>query len=165
MMSRLLRLLFCWICWPTVFTCAQEDQDFLNLNCDPCIDRESYSIQVITHGVDGDAFWHQVRKASLQAAHDMRVGIEFELLPETYSEEQMIADINEAASLARQNHPDAPSALVVTIPSDSVADAIQEASTFIPIFGMNSGYERAGTVGTLGFVAMDGELELVFSFL
>ena len=48
-----------------------------------------------------------------------------------------------------------PDALVVTIPSPEVLEAVKEVAAFIPIFGMNSGYELAPAAGVLDFFAMD----------
>lgn len=122
----------------------------VEVDCDPCIDRESYKVKVIAHGTEGDGFWQ-----GMQAGSDMRVKLEFDLY-ESYSDKQMAEDIMHVAELAAKKDPSAPDALVVTIPSEEVEGAIRYALEYIPIFGMNSGYDRAETVGLLGFVAMDG---------
>lgn len=126
-----------------------------DLDCDPCIDRESYLVKVIVHGTAEDGFWQQVQKASLQAGEDLRVQLDFNLY-ENFSNERMVQDILDAASLAAAKDPEAPSALVVSIPSPEAEEAIKEAQNYIPIFGMNSGYDKAQELGVLGFVAMDG---------
>jgi ABC-type sugar transport system substrate-binding protein len=127
----------------------------LALNCDPCIDRESYKIKAIVHGTKSDKFWIQMQKTAIQAGKDMRVQLEFELY-DTYTDETMAKDIADTAALAATKDPDAPDVLIVTIPSPEVEAAIRAALDIIPIFGMNSGYERAESVGLLGFVAMNG---------
>ena len=64
----------------------------------------------------------------------------------------MAKDILEAATGPRP-----PDALVVTIPSPIVEQAVAEAlhQHNVPVFGMNSGYEVAEKIGVLGYVAMD----------
>jgi hypothetical protein len=49
------------------------------LNCDPCIDRPTYTIQAIVHGTSDDKFWRRMRATSIQAAKDMRVDLKFDL--------------------------------------------------------------------------------------
>ena len=51
-----------------------------------------------------------------------------------------------------------PDALIVSIPSPVVEDAVEEATKYVPIFGMNSGYDVAERVGVLDFVSMDEHL-------
>ena len=58
-----------------VFVAGQE----MDLNCDPCIDRPTYRIQVIVHGTSDDKFWQRTRASSIQAGKDMRVDLDFEL--------------------------------------------------------------------------------------
>ena len=53
------------------------------LHCDPCIDRPSYRIQVIAHGISDDPFWQRMRASSIQAGKDMRVEVDFELYGES----------------------------------------------------------------------------------
>ena len=48
-----------------------------------------------------------------------------------------------------------PDALIVTIPFPVVQKAVQLATEYIPVFGMNSGYDVAADVGVLDFIAMD----------
>ena len=62
----------------------------------------------------------------------------------------MARDI-EAASTG----PFPPDALIVTIPSPIVESAVAEATEYVPVLGMNSGYDLANAVGVLDFVAMD----------
>jgi hypothetical protein len=51
----------------------------MDLNCDPCIDRPTYRIQVIVHGTSDDKFWQRIRASSVQAGKYMRVDLDFEL--------------------------------------------------------------------------------------
>lgn len=130
-------------------TNAQQTTPPLELDCDPCIDRPTYTVRAIVHGTKIDAFWQRVRAASIQSGKDMRINLEFELY-ETFDPQQMATDIIDAAT-----SPTPPAALVVTIPAPIVEDAIVEALKYVPIFGMNSGFEIAEQLGVFGFVAMD----------
>lgn len=132
-----------------------------NLSCDPCIDRPSYNLRAIVHGTSDDAFWLRMRAASVQAARDMRIQLDFELY-ETFDPDRMAGDILEAAAAGAENMMDGdrkdnrPDALVVTIPSPIVEEAIVQALEMgMPVFGLNSGYDVAEAAGVMGFVAMD----------
>mmetsp|Transcript_7169 Transcript_7169/g.17470 ORF Transcript_7169/g.17470 Transcript_7169/m.17470 type:complete len:1075 (-) Transcript_7169:74-3298(-) len=130
----------------TIIFVASHEIDF---NCDPCIDRPSYRIRAIVHGTNDDMFWQRLRASSIQAAKDMRVQLDFDLYDE-YNPELMARDI-EAASTG----PFPPDALIVTIPSPTLEPTIAKATEYVPVFGMNSGYDLANRVGVLDFVAMD----------
>jgi len=119
------------------------------LNCDPCINRPLYRIRAIVHGTSDDMFWQRLRASSIQAANDMRVHLDFTLYDE-YDPESMAIDIESVST-----GPSPPDALIVTIPSSTVESAIAKATKYIPVFGMNSGYDLANRVGVLDFVAMD----------
>jgi ABC-type sugar transport system substrate-binding protein len=134
----------------STFSLVLAQQSSSSLNCDPCIDRPSYTIKAITHGTKTSGFWKHVRAAAIQAAIDMRVNLEFDL-HDTYDPEQMAADIVKAATGANPPH-----ALLVSIPSPLVHNAITTAvSNHVPVFGINSGYQFAESLGVLGFVAME----------
>jgi len=124
----------------------------MDLNCDPCIDRPTYRIQVIVHGTSDDKFWQRTRASSIQAGKDMRVDLDFELY-DVFDPKVMAADIEAAAT-----GPSPPDALIVSIPSPVVESAVSKATEYIPIFGMNSGYDLATRVGVLDFIAMDERL-------
>ena len=166
----LLRVLATCILGPTSFlrlstaAAAAAVAPAANLSCDPCIDRPSYSLRAIVHGTSDDAFWLRMRAASVQAARDMRIQLDFELY-ETFDPDRMAGDILEAAAAGAgaENAMDAgdrkdnrPDALVVTIPSPIVEEAIVRALEMgMPVFGLNSGYDVAEAAGVMGFVAMD----------
>jgi hypothetical protein len=65
----------------------------------------------------------------------------------------MAADIEAAAT-----GPSPPDALIVSIPSPIVESAVSKAAKYVPIFGMNSGYNLATRVGVLDFIAIDEHL-------
>lgn len=67
-----------------------------------------------------------------------------------FDENVMAEDIIAAAT--GENPPDA---LIVTIPFAVVQEAVQRATEYIPVFGMNSGYDIAADLGVLDFIAMD----------
>ena len=151
------------------------DGQNVELNCDPCINRQTYRIKAIVHGTSRDKFWQRIRASAVQAAKDMRVELDFDLYGKFYlsndsrslsgnhlsrralslysddfDPEVMAKDI-EAASI----DPSGPDALIITIPSPIVESAVEAATKHIPIFGMNSGYESATRIGVLEYIAMD----------
>lgn len=142
------------------------------LRCDPCIRRSEYRMKMITHGTNDEAFWWNVRAAAVQAALDMGVFLEFELYPiAQFSGLQMATDIYQAAGIsnsstppeaaeASSSNPPLPSssnwdALIVTIYDIDVQQAVQRASSILPIFAMNNGYDMAHQLGVLGYVGQD----------
>ena len=110
----------------------------VQLNCNPCIDRTSYKLKAILHGSTDDQFWQKLNASAHQSALDMRVNLELQLYePGDYNEDRMARDIK--SMLDSDNIPDA---LIVTIPSVIVADAVKYVSERgVPVFGMNSGYD------------------------
>ena len=131
----------------------------VQLNCNPCIDRTSYKLKAILHGSTDDQFWQKLNASAHQSALDMRVNLELQLYePGDYNEDRMARDIK--SMLDSDNIPDA---LIVTIPSVIVADAVKYVSERgVPVFGMNSGYDlvsgRGGLVeegNVFFFTAMD----------
>lgn len=123
----------------------------LVLQCDPCIERPNYYIRAIVHGTANGVFWRQVRAAALQAASDLRIHFDMHLY-ESFDVDQMANDILQAVQAPNQFRPDA---LIVTIPSEKVHQAVRTALEYVPVFGLNSGYSKAESLGVLGFVAMD----------
>jgi len=118
------------------------------LDCDPCIERSNYKISAIYHGAKSDPFWQEIESAAIQSGKDFGVELETTLFDE-YDPEEMAAQIRSAI----QQWPDA---LIVTIPTDGVADAVAEAITAgIPVFGCNAGYDRFKALGGKGWVAQD----------
>jgi len=159
----LLVLLLACLPWISSATNSTSDVGFVvNPDCNPCVNRTKYKIRAIVHGTSSDKFWIQIREAALQSARDMRVELRFDLY-ETYDAERMALDILEAAS--PDSLGDRPDALIVTVPEPVVEEAIRDSSNSIPIFGMNSGYDRARGAGILGFVAMDGRSFVISSFI
>jgi hypothetical protein len=123
----------------------------VRVNCDPCIDRESYTVQAIVHGTSGDRFWQQMERSMRQSANEMRVQFIMDLR-ESFNEEEMAREILRAA---QSEEP--PDALIVTIPTQKVEMAIRQVIPFVPVFGLNTGYTRSRAAGLLGHVAMNGE--------
>ena len=141
----------------------QTPQPRARLDCDPCIDRPSFYIKVITHGNnDGgpSLFWNQVKSAAQSAAQLLRIELEFDLY-DTFDPHQMKWDIlyavnANASTTTKGQQQRRPDALLVTIPSPVVHDAIKFAvQQGIPVFGINSGREVAMELGLLGFFSMD----------
>ena len=134
----------------------------IELNCNPCIDRTSYTIRAIFHGTTNDEYWTKLAASARQAALDMRINLQLELYDvNEYSDERMANDIRSTVtSVSEEEKIDA---LIVTIPSQSVANAVRfGADRGMPIFGLNSGYEQVGGLieeGTvLFFTAMNERL-------
>jgi len=131
--------------------------------CDPCIDRPSHTVRAVVHGSASSKFWQRCRSSAIQAGRDAGINLDFALYEGLYDEsreDEMVRDIRNAIDVP----PDRlPSAMVVTIPSKAVKEAVEEAAMKgVPVFGFNSGYEFAGghegmvAQGTLlGFFAMD----------
>ena len=106
----------------------------IQLNCNPCIDRSSYTIRAIFHGTTNDEYWTKLAASAEQAALDMRINLILELYnPREYSDERMANDIRSSASISgiiddvedgsiSSSRIDA---LIVTIPSQTVANAVR----------------------------------------
>ena len=121
----------------------------IELNCNPCIDRTSYTIRAIFHGTSNDEYWTKLAASARQAALDMRINLQLELYDvNEYSDERMANDIR--STVTSVNEEEKIDALIVTIPSQSVANAVRfVADRGMPIFGLNSGYEQVSDVGGL----------------
>jgi simple sugar transport system substrate-binding protein len=141
-----------WLSWMSfavalAMISSSQAQDVI-FECDPCVERSEYTIKGIFHGTKDNDFWLQVQAAAVQSGKDMRVNFNVELY-DTFDPDQMAQDIREAITAK-------PNALVLTIPSDTVAAAVSEAiAAGVPVFGLNSGYQLAKDLGVLGFVAQD----------
>lgn len=105
----------------------------IQLNCNPCIDRSSYTIRAIFHGTTNDEYWTKLAASAEQAALDMRINLILELYnPGQYSEERMANDIRSSASISGIIDDEEDDmlnsridALIVTIPSQTVANAVR----------------------------------------
>ncbi len=135
----------------------------VQLNCEPCIDRTLHTIKAILHGTSNDGFWQKLAASARQSALDMRVNLELELYPPGgYDEERMASEIRAASDRATSGY----DALIVTIPSQVVANAVRYASDRgMPVFGLNSGFEEVSGKGgmaeegaVLFFTAMNERL-------
>ncbi|KAL3902467.1 MAG: hypothetical protein SGILL_010813, partial [Bacillariaceae sp.] len=119
-------------------------------DCDPCIDRSSFTIQAIVHGPSEETFWQEMKAAMEQAGKDMGVNFVMDLY-DTFDSATMATDIRAAAT-----SPSPPDALIVTIPTQEVQDAVQETKDSLPIFGFNSAPSDEELLESLkGFVHMD----------
>lgn len=132
-----------------------------NLDCDPCIRRQDFVLRAVVHGPKTSEFWKIAVAGMKQGALDMGVQLELEDLQETFDPVAMstqIRTIVDEYKNDRQNPSSDSShrldALIVTIPSSKVHDAIHYAvQSGIPVFGFNTGYKVAEELGLLGFVA------------
>ena len=128
----------------------------VSLNCDPCIQRAEYKIQAIYHGVRTDPFWLQVEASAKQMARDLNIRLNVKLYDE-FDPNQMAQDIRNVMNLPMKSA-SRPDALIVTIPNDTVENAIRDvikSHPNIPIFGCNSGYKVASSLGLKSFVSQD----------
>lgn len=121
-------------------------------DCDPCIDRVSYTIKAITHGVSSEDFWQEMKATMEQAGNDMRVNFVMDLY-ETWDSETMAADIRAAAA-----DPESIDALIVTMPSPEVQDAVEDVLDTIPVFGFNAALDPTILDSINGFVGSDDAL-------
>lgn len=138
-----------------IFCCPVHIHAETRFDCDPCIDRPSFTVQAIVHGSEDDAFWKEIVASMQQSALDLRVSLNLQPLYQSYNETTMARDIRNVLS----NKDAIPNALLVTIPDSIVAEAVREVvEAGVPVFGLNSGYEYANELGLLGFVAMDEHL-------
>jgi hypothetical protein len=118
------------------------------LECYPCIERSKKSIRAIYHGDQDDPFWKPISEAATQAGNSF--GVDFEAtLFDKYQPSEMVAAIRAAVT-------EGVDALIVTLPTDEVENAVAEAVLAgIPVFGANSGYRAAQALGVLAMVAQD----------
>ncbi|CAB9497914.1 acid type B receptor subunit [Seminavis robusta] len=129
--------------------------DFYVGKCEPCIARSEYRIQVIAHGTQNDVYWQQVQTAMQQASRDTMVAVSITLYSPTLDQSEiylrMANSIRQAATASNSDRPDA---LLVTLPSVVVHQAITVAlAAGMPVFGFHTGYDVAPALGVLGFVA------------
>jgi len=142
-------------------------------DCDPCIERSEVDIQVILHGSKNSLFWEQAAQAIVQTCRSMRVNLlnhvgnnvpywddhesGSDLLYDEYNPSQMVEDIRKVTQQYRQQSSNQRGhALIVSLPTAEVEEAAQQAiAAGVPVFGMNTGYDRAQELGLLTFVAMD----------
>ena len=120
----------------------------IQLSCEPCIDRRSYTLRAILHGSSDDPFWQKLAASARQSAIDMRVNLDLQLYePGVYTEDKMAADIKAVVDSESSGNVNA---LIVTIPSQVVADAVRYvAGQGMPVFGMNSGLDLVSGRGGL----------------
>ena len=146
-LAFLLHVLLLLSCSRSIVTAIEQ------VPCDPCTERQDIRIRGITHGAQNSPFWQRVKAAADQAGLDTNVNLQYDLYDgDEFTNFQLMAqDIRSVATSANPPH-----ALVVTIPTDEVADAVSEAvQAGVPVFGLNSGDRVAKDSGVLGFVAMD----------
>ena len=131
--------------------------------CEPCVDREKFGVTMIVHGASKTGgFWAPVLAAAEQAGRDMGITMQIRTLSKGGTSDEQNAEmtgmIRDISNLPVWEQPQA---LVVTLPSPEVNEAIAELmeKTEIPVFGLNSGYKAANNeLGLLSFVAMDERL-------
>lgn len=135
---------------------ASSPAESVRYSCEPCLDRSDYSVKAVVHGTATDPFWQQVRSTAVQSASDMGVTLEMDL-SNSFDTETMVRDIG--AAVDAHGSSGGYDALVVTIPSISVLDAVDQAvKAGVPVFGLNSGDpSQAKSVGVLDFVASDNK--------
>jgi ABC-type sugar transport system substrate-binding protein len=119
----------------------------LKLDCDPCIERANYNIKAITHGLSDELFWQKNKASMIEASKDMGVNFVMDLY-DTFDSETMAADIRAAADGSVD-------ALIVTIPSKEVQDAVADVKDTVSVFGFNQDLDDDFTRSLLGFVGSD----------
>jgi ABC-type sugar transport system substrate-binding protein len=101
-------------------------------DCDPCVDRSGYTVKAIVHGPSEEAFWQYMKAVMVQAGKDMKVNFVMDLY-DVFDSDIMAADIRAAAASSPP-----PDAVIVTIPTQEVQDAVAEVKDSMPIFAFNS---------------------------
>lgn len=109
-------------------------------------DMRPFRIVVVTHGQASDPFWSVVKNGVDQAAHDMRVTVEYQA-PGTFD---MVA-MSQLIDAAVASEPDG---LVVSVPDpDALGPSIQAAvAAGIPVISINSGSDVAADLGVLAHI-------------
>ena len=135
----------------------QVPPDFYTDKCDPCVARTDYTIQVVVHGSSSDVYWQQVQSAMQQASRDTHVRLTMELQPPGLTADEI--SLRMATAVRRSSlSDDRPDALIVSLPSPRVLQAVQLAlERGMPVFGFQTGYQAVQEVPLLGFVAQDEE--------
>ncbi|KAL7551325.1 hypothetical protein ACHAWF_014511 [Thalassiosira exigua] len=108
--------------------------------CEPCINRSKFNVRAIVHHENSDSFRRAVVSAQ-RAAKGMGVHI----VMHPFVEAGGVIDNNMANEIRRSVEPnEGVDALIVTIPSKIVANAIQYAAgKGMPVFGLKSGFHFA----------------------
>ncbi|KAL7553938.1 hypothetical protein ACHAWF_018683 [Thalassiosira exigua] len=131
--------------------------------CVPCIDRARYVVKAVLHGTSENPFWREYAATMRRVAEDMRVTLDLELFPPGGYDDRVMADAIRSAAGPTSSV----DALVVTIPSKIVANAVRYAADRgLTVFGANSGFDLvsepdqglAATGAVAFFTAMDERL-------
>jgi len=113
------------------------------------LDDDAVRIAVVTHGPASSKFWAIIRNGVDTAARRLDVLVDYQS-PDVFSVERMSALIDQAVATK-------PDGLVVSIPSDELAPAIERAvHAGIPVISINSGSD---TFKRLGVLAHVGQIE------
>jgi simple sugar transport system substrate-binding protein len=112
-------------------------------------------IAVVTHGPASSRFWAIIRNGVDSAARRLDVLVDYQS-PDVFSVERMSALIDQAVATK-------PDGLVVSIPSEGLAPAIQRAvRAGIPVISINSGsdiFKRLGVLAHVGQIESRAGLE------
>ena len=123
----------------------------IRYDCNPCLERSKYKVEMIVHGSNKDPFWQQVTAGATQAAKDMNIQLDMKLY-DKFDISQMIDDIKKVPGAGGDDEPDV---LIVSLPSDDVAEVAKDVviDAGIPVIGINSGSTKGKDIGVLDFVA------------
>lgn len=137
---------------------AQTTPPVVRYMCDNCIDRSKYTVRAIVHGTKDDPYWQQLQASAVQAAKDMQVGLEMTLYDPQSSAEAIATQMAEDIQAAIDANP-RPNGLIVSIPFEEVASAVQQAvAAGIPVFGVNGDSVTGADTGVLDFIASDHKI-------
>jgi simple sugar transport system substrate-binding protein len=105
-----------------------------------------YTIDVVTHGGAGDAFWSIVKAGALQAGKDMGVKVNYQSDGDPTAQSKLIdAAVNEK-----------PNGLVVSMANpDALKTSVENATKSIPTIVINSGGAQAFQYGALSYIGSD----------
>ena len=121
-----------------------------------CLRRQDVRIQAIVQGSINDPIVEQIRRSADQMARGMKVQLEWESIADLAIMESRIEQIKNHKIA---NKPEAPDALIVSIPSQEIAAAVKQvADAEIPVIGVNSGASLMKEAGIINMVAPDNKL-------
>ena len=137
---------------------AAAAADPAKVSCDPCIDRSSVKMGVVTHGVPSqDVYWQQMDTAIAQGARDMGIQLLYDpidnvnLSDQEKIFEEMIDQIEEFCG-GDDGGAGVVNALLVTLPSSSILQPLATCKkNNVKVAAFNAGLHIAEKYGFLFF--------------
>lgn len=141
-----------------VTVAVAEAADPAKVSCDPCIDRSSVKMGVVTHGVPSqDVYWQQMDTVIAQGAHDMGIELLYDPIDDASLSDQgnifetMIDQIEEFCG-GDDDGAGVVNALLVTLPSSSILESLDTCKkNNVKVAAFNAGVDIAQENGFLFF--------------